>query len=97
MILSFQNPLLNKSAIIGWASFLCVFATFKASAQETFPVLGIPYRHDLTYVFKNASIHTDHKTVIDSATLIVKTGVIEAILVEDGSPVEFDQPLVTIA
>jgi acetyl-CoA carboxylase biotin carboxyl carrier protein len=25
-----------------------------------------------------------------------KTGVIEAILVEDGSPVEFDQPLVTI-
>lgn len=26
-----------------------------------------------------------------------KTGVIEAILVEDGSPVEFDQPLVTIA
>jgi len=79
MILSFQNPRLNKSAIIGWASFLCVFATFKASAQETFPVLGIPYRHDLTYVFKNASIHTDHKTVIDSATLIVKTGVIEAI------------------
>ena len=26
-----------------------------------------------------------------------KTGVIEAILVEDGNPVEFDQPLVTIA
>lgn len=26
-----------------------------------------------------------------------KAGVIEAILVEDGSPVEFDQPLVTIA
>lgn len=26
-----------------------------------------------------------------------KSGVIEAILVEDGSPVEFDQPLVTIA
>ena len=25
-----------------------------------------------------------------------KTGVIEAILVEDGQPVEFDQPLVTI-
>ena len=26
-----------------------------------------------------------------------KAGTIEAILVEDGSPVEFDQPLVTIA
>ena len=26
-----------------------------------------------------------------------KSGVIEAILVEDGNPVEFDQPLVTIA
>jgi acetyl-CoA carboxylase biotin carboxyl carrier protein len=26
-----------------------------------------------------------------------KTGIIEAILVEDGNPVEFDQPLVTIA
>jgi acetyl-CoA carboxylase biotin carboxyl carrier protein len=25
-----------------------------------------------------------------------KTGVIEAILVDDGEPVEFDQPLVTI-
>ncbi|MFM7053591.1 MAG: amidohydrolase family protein [Bacteroidota bacterium] len=75
----FQTLRVRTCLITGWASIICAFASFRADAQETYPVMGIPYRHDLPYVFKNASVHTDHRTVLDSAMLIVKTGVIEAI------------------
>ena len=72
---------LHKRAF--WAGLaICGIHLFLQSplrAQETYPVMGIPYRHELTYVFTNARIHIDHKTEIDSGTLIIKKGVIEAV------------------
>lgn len=79
MTLSFPKAPLNYCRIIKLAISICAVFTFSASAQQSYPALGIPYRHDLSYVFKNATIHTDHKTVIDSAMLIIKKGVIESV------------------
>lgn len=45
-----------------------------ATAQQTFPVNGVNDERHLTYAFKNAKIFIDYKTVIDSATLLVRDG-----------------------
>jgi len=53
------------------------FVSLSAQGQITFPVNGIPYQQDQPYVLINATIHIDHQTTIDSATLIVRKGRIE--------------------
>jgi imidazolonepropionase-like amidohydrolase len=45
-------------------------------AQVTFPVNGTTDPKHLTYAFTRAKIVVDYKTVIDSATLLVRDGVI---------------------
>ena len=49
-----------------------------SSAQETFPVNGTHENNKLYYAFTNATIFTDYQTKIDSATLLIKEGKIEA-------------------
>ena len=49
---------------------------FQIRAQVTFPVNGTTDPKHLTYVFRNAKIFTDYKTSIDSATLVIKDGLI---------------------
>lgn len=46
------------------------------SAQETFPVNGIPDRRYLYYAFTNVRLYVDYKTVIDSATLLIRDGLV---------------------
>ncbi len=57
-------------AIVALAS--CI----QLKAQVTFPVNGTTDPKHLTYAFKNAKIFTDYKTSIDSATLIIRDGLI---------------------
>src|SRR5436190_15422785 len=45
-----------------------------SNAQQTFPVNGVNDERHLLYAFRNATIYIDYKTVIDSATLIVRDG-----------------------
>ncbi len=49
-----------------------------SSAQETFPVNGTRENNKLYYAFTNATIFTDYQTRIDSATLLIKEGKVEA-------------------
>ncbi len=56
-------------------SSLCILNSF---AQETFPVNGTRENNKLYYAFTNATIFTDYQTRIDSATLLIKEGKIEA-------------------
>ena len=48
----------------------------QSNAQITFPVNGTTDPKHLTYVFKNAKLFTDYKTSIDSATLIIRDGLV---------------------
>jgi imidazolonepropionase-like amidohydrolase len=48
------------------------------SAQQTYPVNGTTDPRHIEYAFINARLHQDYKTTIDSATLIVKDGIITA-------------------
>ena len=60
-----------------YAAAVCIVAfCFSSSAQETFPVNGTTDPKHLTYAFKNAKIFTDYKTSMDSATLIIRDGMI---------------------
>lgn len=45
-------------------------------AQVTFPVNGATDPRHITFAFKNAKIFVDYKTSIDSATMIVRDGMI---------------------
>ncbi len=53
-----------------------VASAIQSFAQITFPVNGTTDPKHLTYVFKNAKLFTDYKTSIDSATLIIRDGLI---------------------
>lgn len=58
---------------------LCLFIillTNKSVAQETFPVNGTTDPKHITYAFINATIFTDYKTSISSATLIIRDGIV---------------------
>ncbi len=52
------------------------FITNKSYSQTTFPVNGTTDPKHITYAFVNAKIVVDYKTSIDSATLIVRDGII---------------------
>lgn len=51
--------------------------TTNLSAQVTFPVNGVHDGNHLYYAFINARIFVDYKTVVDSATLLIRDGKIE--------------------
>jgi imidazolonepropionase-like amidohydrolase len=51
-----------------------LFASFSTPAQKTFPVNGVNDERHLTYAFRNAKIFIDYKTVLDTATLLVRDG-----------------------
>lgn len=42
--------------------------------QQTFPVNGINDERHLVYAFRNAKIFIDYKTIVDSATLLIRDG-----------------------
>lgn len=60
--------------------FILIFFSFNVHAQqETFPVNGLTDQRNTVYAFTNAKIYTDYKTVIDSATLVIKDGFIVSV------------------
>lgn len=57
-----------------------VFISVQAAypQQTTFPFNGIRDDRSIVYAFKNARLHQDYKTIVDSAVLIIKEGKVEA-------------------
>ena len=53
---------------------ICFLFPVYSFAQKTFPVNGVNDERHLTYAFRNAKIFIDYKTVMDSATLLIKDG-----------------------
>ena len=53
--------------LIGWSGLF---------AQVTFPVNGPVDPRHTTFAFTNARIFVDYKTVVDSATLVIRDGLI---------------------
>lgn len=57
-----------------------VLACFlKLPAQTTFPVNGAPFNVHTLYAYTNATIYTDHETVISNGTLLFKDGKIVSV------------------
>jgi imidazolonepropionase-like amidohydrolase len=55
----------------------CLFAVWlPVHAQITFPVNGTTDPRHINFAFKNAKIFVDYKTSIDSATMVVRDGII---------------------
>lgn len=61
--------------IFGLVLFL---STAAASAQETFIVNGTHNKNHNAYVFKNATIHIDYQTALETGQLVIKDGKIVA-------------------
>ncbi|MDX2002437.1 MAG: amidohydrolase family protein [Chitinophagales bacterium] len=61
-----------------FAAFLLLSA-FALSAQTTFPVNGVQDKREGAYALVGANIYVDYKTVLDSATLLIRDGKIEAV------------------
>ncbi len=61
------------TVIIGVLVALSVFA------QPTFPQNGVYDHREGLYAFTNATIHTSYKQTLDNATLIIRSGKIEAV------------------
>lgn len=62
---------------------LFMIATFtgwltSVGAQETKPVQGVADKRPVTYAFTNVKLFIDYKTTLDSATLIIRDGRVEA-------------------
>lgn len=55
---------------------LCILFCFPLKAQVTFPVNGPTDPRHITYAFTNAVIQVDWKTRLDSATLLIRDGII---------------------
>ena len=53
---------------------LFVMFALQNFAQETFPVNGTADPRHTIYAFKNAVIHTDYKTTIQGASLLIQDG-----------------------
>src|SRR5689334_17381957 len=64
---------MNKFYLLAASLVACCLL---AHAQVTFPVNGTTDPKHLTYAFTNAKIFVDYKTSIDSATLIIRDGVV---------------------
>ena len=57
-------------------AFIGLLISTKSISQVTFPVNGTTDPKHTTYAFTQAKIFVDYKTVIDSATLIIRDGVV---------------------
>lgn len=53
---------------------LLLLVATATQAQETFPVNGPMDQRHTVYVFKNAILHIDYKTVLNNGTLVVQDG-----------------------
>lgn len=73
--------------ILTWL-FTCILVIGKINAQTTRPTEGLSDERELTYVFRNATIVTDAKTVIKDAVLIIKKDKI--VQVGTGLPIPTD-------
>lgn len=71
--------------LAGWISSLCA-----TNAQVTFPVNGPADPRHTTFAFINARIQVDYKTSVDSATLIIKDGIIMDVGKEVPIPADAD-------
>ncbi|HNR18767.1 MAG TPA: amidohydrolase family protein [Bacteroidia bacterium] len=66
-----------QKIIFSIVAFLTCANTY--AQQQTFPVNGINDNRHTVFAFSNAKIYVDYKTIIDSATLIIKDGYIVAV------------------
>lgn len=59
-----------------WVNMLFAFllSFFAAFSQETFPVNGITDERAEIFAFTHATIHTDYKTTLENATLLIQKG-----------------------
>ncbi|OKL39734.1 amidohydrolase family protein [Pontibacter flavimaris] len=55
------------------------FSAGGVMAQETFPRNGVYDERAGLVVFTNATVHTDYKTIIPNATLVIRDGKVEAV------------------
>jgi imidazolonepropionase-like amidohydrolase len=67
------RKILSLVLMIGIASNFC------SQAQSTFPRNGVQDKDAAVYAFTNAIVHVDAKTIIESATLLVKEGRVIAV------------------
>lgn len=58
---------------------ILLLSFFAAIAQETFPVNGITDERSETFAFTNATIHTDYKTTLENASLLIQKGRVVAV------------------
>lgn len=65
---------MKKFHILLGGLFLLFFSV--AKAQQTYPVNGTSDPKHTLFAFTNATLHVDYKTVIDSATLLVRDGLV---------------------
>jgi imidazolonepropionase-like amidohydrolase len=69
------NYYLKAIAILLWTT---VFGLPTAQAQDYFPINGVKDKRAETYAFTNATLHTDYKTTIEKATLVISDGKVVA-------------------
>jgi imidazolonepropionase-like amidohydrolase len=60
-------------------AIMLLLVRYNCISQSTFPVNGIPDERFIYYAFVNATVFTDYQTKIDSATLLIKNGKVEAV------------------
>lgn len=65
--------------ILTIAACLALGAAGSAMAQETFPRNGVYDERSGLVALTNATIHTDYKTKIENATLLIRNGKVEAV------------------
>ncbi|MCP2043804.1 amidohydrolase family protein [Pontibacter sp. HSC-36F09] len=65
--------------ILTIAACLALGAAGSAMAQETFPRNGVYDERTGLVALTNATIHTDYKTKIENATLLIRNGKVEAV------------------
>lgn len=56
-----------------------LLSVLTALSQETFPVNGITDERAEVFAFTNATIHTDYKTTVEKATLLIEKGKVVAV------------------
>jgi len=76
-------------AILLWTT---VYGLLTTNAQDYFPVNGVKDKRAETYAFTNATLHTDYKTTLEKATLVISDGKVVAA----GTTVNIPKDAVTI-
>ncbi len=71
-----KNDLMKMKCLL--ILVFCAGCLSTICAQETKPVFGVADKRHITYAFTNVKLFVDYKTIVDSATLIIKDGLVEA-------------------